>query len=127
VAPKTSNPGGGFNVKRSILGLSAIILALAFGQADIRCGNDFISPGDSTFEVTLKMQKCGEIVGKENVGKETTTTKEYGPGRDTMKTEVEKMVERWYVRVQEHGGKYCYPLTFEEGILKKIGNWKQCN
>lgn len=116
-------------MKRSILMLSAIIVALAFGQAtaDIRCGNDFISPGNSTFEVTIKMEKCGEILGKENVGKETTTTKEHGPGTDTRKVEVEKMIERWYIRVQEHGGKYCYPLTFEEGILKIIGNWKQCN
>ena len=116
-------------MKRSVLLLSAIILVLAFGQATagIRCGNDFISPGDSTFEVTLKMEKCGEIMGKENVSKETTTTKEHGPGRDTRKIEVEKMIERWYIRVQEQGGKYCYPLTFEEGILKEIGNWKKCN
>jgi hypothetical protein len=116
-------------MKRSISMLCAIILALACGQAtaDIRCGNDFISPGDSTFEVTLKMEKCGEIMGKENIGTETTTQKEYGPGKNLTKTESEKVVERWYVRVQEHGGKYCYPLIFEEGLLKKIGNWKKCD
>jgi len=116
-------------VKRPLLALCAIVWVSALGHAaaDIRCGNDFISPGDSTFEVTIKMGKCGEILGKENVGKETTTTKEHGPGRDTTKTEVEKMIERWYIQVQEQGGKYCYPLTFEEGILKKIGNWKKCN
>lgn len=109
--------------------LSSIFLALAFGQAtaDIRCGNDLVSPGDSTFDVTIKLEKCGEVMSKENVRKETTTQKEYGPGKDATKIEAEKMIERWYIRVQERGGKYCYPLTFEEGVLKEIGSWKQCD
>lgn len=66
-------------------------------------------------------------MSKEVVKKETTSKKENGTGKNIKKIEEEKMIERWYIRVKERGGMYCYPLTFEEGILKDIGSWKQCN
>jgi len=37
-----------------------------------------------------------------------------------------KIIERWYIRVKERGGFYCYPLLFEEGVLVEIGRWKKC-
>ena len=53
------------------------------------------------------------------------TTKE--KKADDKVEEKEKLVERWYIRVNERGGKYCYPLTFEDGLLQNIGNWTKCD
>ena len=107
-----------------VLALAAIIIAMP-GQplnAGIRCANDIISTGETTSQVQMKLQLCGEVLSKEVVGEEAEKVKQ----GDEQK-ERKKLVERWYIRVQERGGKYCYPLTFEEGILQNIGNWSKCD
>jgi len=43
---------------------------LAF--SGIRCDRDLISDGDTTLEVTVKIQKCGEIIGKEVIRSENS-------------------------------------------------------
>ena len=101
----------------------AIALCTCPAHAGIRCENDLISPGETTFEVQVKLGKCGEVLNKEVVGTQTTKEKK----ADDKVEEKEKVVERWYIRVQERGGMYCYPLTFEDGLLTNIGNWTKCD
>ena len=94
-----------------------------------------ISEGDSSIEVMIKLNKCGEVLGKETASKETvnkvnvskekiTDTREEKTGESVKK---EIVTEIWYIRVEERGGIYCYPLSFEEGRLKSIGNWSKCD
>lgn len=90
--------------------------------AGIRCGNDLISIGDSSSQVMMKLSKCGEVLGKEVVSKETI--KESKQNGETKK---EKWIEKWHIRVKERGSMYCYPLVFEEGALKDIGSWSRCD
>ncbi len=89
----------------------------------IRCENDIISVGDTSSEVTIKLQKCGEVLNKEVIKKETIIDEK--KSGETVKKE--KLVELWSIRVKERGGMYCYPLTFEEGRLQSIGNWSKCD
>ena len=91
----------------------------------IRCENDIISIGDTSSEVMIKLSRCGEVLNKEVVKKETIVDpNEKKPG---AKIKIEKIIELWYIRVKERGGMYCYPLTFEEGRLQSIGNWSKCD
>lgn len=90
--------------------------------AGIRCGNDLISVGDTSFEVRIKLDLCGSIIEKERVG---TTTETQSEGEKAVAEE--RNIERWYIRVNEKGGAYCYPLTFEGGRLLEIGTWRKCN
>ena len=90
-------------------------------HAGIRCANDIISKGDTTFEVELKLKECGEVIDKQVIRKESVKK------NDVEKRKEETYIDRWYIRVREQGGKYCYPLVFEEGVLKEIGNWKRCH
>lgn len=94
-------------------------------HAGIRCQNDIISIGDMSFEVTAKLNICGEVLDKKIVAKETIV--ETNEESADKKVKTEKLIELWYIRVNERGGPYCYPLTFEGGRLKSIGDWKRCN
>ncbi len=94
-------------------------------HAGIRCENDIISIGDTSSEVMIKLSRCGKLLDKEVVSKETivdTDDKKTGE-----KVKKEKSIEIWYIRVKERGGMYCYPLSFEEGRLQSIGNWSKCD
>ena len=93
-----------------ILMINLMFFCLA--QAGIRCKNDIISEGDTSSEVMIKLMECGTVLDKEIVSRETI---------------VEKVTEIWYIRVKERGGMYCYPLSFEEGVLQRIGNWSRCD
>lgn len=95
----------------------------AYGR--IRCENDIISVGDTSSEVIIKLSKCGEVLNKEIIKKETTI--ETNESKIEEKVKKEKLIELWYIRVKERGGMYCYPLTFEEGRLQNIGNWSKCD
>lgn len=106
-----------------VFSLLVLILYAVPAQAGIRCENDIISTGETTFQVQAKLSMCGEVLGKEVVGTQTTKEKK----ADDKVEEKEKLVERWYIRVNERGGKYCYPLTFEDGLLQNIGNWTKCD
>lgn len=97
-------------------------LTFSFYSADagIRCANDIISTGDTDFQVKLKLEGCGELLDKQVIRKETVRK------NDFEKRKEEKYIQRWHIRVQELGSHYCYPLIFEEGVLKEIGDWKKC-
>lgn len=111
---------------------SLIVLVLAVAlvctcptYAGVRCENDIISIGDTPSEVMIKLSKCGEVLNKEIVSKETTVeTNENVSGQKIKK---EKYTEVWYIRVKERGSLYCYPLSFVEGRLQSIGKWSKCD
>lgn len=100
--------------------LIGAFFSLSNADAGIRCANDIISTGDTDFEVKMKLEDCGELLDKQLLRKETVRH------RDFEKRKEEKYIQRWYIRVKEQGGHYCYPLMFEEGVLKEIGGWKKC-
>jgi hypothetical protein len=106
----------------SALSLMISILCVYPVHAGIRCENDIISTGETTFEVEFKLKKCGEVLSKEIVRKETT--KEITADKNVKE---EKLIEQWHIRVNERGVMYCYPLTFESGRLVDIGRWNKCN
>ena len=94
-------------------------------HAGIRCQNDIISIGDTSFEVTAKVKICGEVLDKQIISKETIVQPNEEKANEKVKEE--KVIELWHIRVNERGGMYCYPLTFEAGRLISIGDWKRCN
>lgn len=109
--------------KISVLIISVILL---FGSgisfSGVRCDNDIISVGDTKALVASKIGSCGQVLSKDSYVKEI----ENSSGENS--TKVQKLIDLWSVRIQEKGGNYyCYPLTFEDGILIDIGSWDQCN
>lgn len=115
-------------LKKSILSILIIAITIMFFHplyAGIRCKNDLISIGDAPSEVRIKLSKCGKVLDKEVVRKETTI--ENDDNRTVDKIKKEKLIEIWYIRVEECGSMYCYPLSFEEGRLKNIGRWSRCD
>ncbi len=108
-----------------ILMLAIITIHTYPVQAGIRCGNDIISIGDISSEVMIKLKKCGEVLNKEVISKETVIETDVKKIGDKVKKET--LTERWYIRVKESGGTYCYPLSFEEGSLQSIGIWRKCD
>lgn len=104
-----------------------IFLVLIFSghatvSAGIRCGNDIISPGDTKTLVAGKLQSCGDILDRDSYVKETTTT-----ASETETTTGSQKIDIWSIRITERGNSYCYPLTFEDGLLTEIGSWSRCN
>lgn len=94
-------------------------------HAGIRCENDIISVGETSSEVMVKLSRCGEVLNKEVVSKETSVDTNEKKSDEKVKKEI--LIEHWYIRLKERGGMYCYPLTFEEGRLQSIGNWSKCD
>ena len=95
-----------------IIALGIIGLLIPDTASAIRCGNDIIQISDTTFEVEMKLQECGEVL------------KKYVARRRSSSSRPEK--QRWHIRVEERVTAYCYPLTFEDGVLTKIGDWTEC-
>jgi len=95
--------------------------------AGIRCGNDIISIGDTKILVINKIQSCGHILDKDAYTKEISDSPS---GKEEIKTPKKTTIriDLWSVRIKERGGHhYCYPLTFEDGILTHIGSWSRCD
>ena len=115
-------------MKKSILTILTAFMTIILVHplyAGIRCKNDLISIGDTPSEVRIKLSKCGKVLDKEVVSKETTIEVDDSKAVDKIKKE--KLIEIWYVRVEERGSMYCYPLSFEEGRLVEIGRWSRCD
>jgi len=93
----------------SLIGLSQV-------HAGIRCGNDIISKGDTKMDVMVRLENCGTIMDKDSY------TRESGTGE----TKTQTLIETWYLRVKDRGSSYCYPITFEDGVLETIGKWTRC-
>jgi len=104
----------------------AIIIIFSYPiYAGIRCENDIISVGDTSSEVRIKLSKCGKVLDKETVNKETVI--DVDEKKDGEKVKKETLTEIWTVRVKERGGMYCYPLLIEEGRLMDISRWSRCD
>jgi len=117
-------------MKKLPLYISLIILmtVLSANPANaIKCGNDMIQVGDTTWEVRSALtNNGGKIIGKENAGTKSTSGY-YTPdgGRDYI-SNAEK-VEKWLISVPGgEGVPSCYELTFVGSILKKIGSGAEC-
>ncbi len=87
-----------------------------------RCGDGFVSVGDSKVKV---LSECGKPTSKEKVkvkkGKHyRTVEKEKDESSDAKRTylskEKKKPVEKWYYNCGEND--FIYVLTFEGGTLK---------
>jgi hypothetical protein len=114
-------------MKTSTVSVLLLVLTLyAFPvYAGIRCKNDLISIGATSSEVMVKLSRCGEVLNKEVVRKETSVDTDEKESVGKVKKEI--LIELWYIRVNERGGMYCYPLTFEEGRLQSVGRWSKCD
>jgi len=98
--------------------------------AGIRCGNEIISRGDSTFKVQHTLKQCGEVLEKEVIETTVSGNYSYNPdtGTDTTNFQEERIkTERWWIQVENWGSYYCYPLIFEAGKLVKIEKWERCD
>ena len=83
--------------------LSLLISCSATYAFAIRCSTDLIQEGDTKFEVTMTLKKCGTVLEKEILRSEDTNQKR----------------EIWLIRVLEMGGHYCYQLTFVDAVLEE--------
>jgi hypothetical protein len=96
----------------------------------IRCGNDLISIGDRAFRVQRTLKQCGEVLDKEVIETTSQGSLYYDPETDENRATYQEDTikkERWWIRVDEGSGYYCYPLIFEAGTLKKVERWESCD
>ncbi|HVO67771.1 MAG TPA: DUF2845 domain-containing protein [Syntrophales bacterium] len=105
--------------------LMLIVACFISGNIDcfaFRCGDGFVSVGDSKTKVLLE---CGKPTTKEKVkvkkGRHYRTVekeKDEGsnPKRTNLAKEKKKPVEKWYYNCGEND--FIYVLTFEGGTLK---------
>jgi len=110
------------------LALSFLIPNTLFAR--IRCGNDLISIGDRAFRVQITLKKCGEVLDKEVIETTSQGSVYYDPETDENRATYQEdttKTERWWIRVDEGGGFYCYPLIFEAGTLTKVERWESCD
>jgi hypothetical protein len=105
--------------QKQIFLMAILIFSAAPVYAGIRCLDDIISEGDTNYEVMLKLEKCGEFISKDVIRKEISFDQD-------KNIEKEIPVEQWHIKVLEQGGTFCYPLDFQEGVLKEIGKWTKC-
>lgn len=92
--------------------LIAVISYPQFAHPAIRCDKDLIDDGDSTLDVKMKIQKCGEIIGKEVIRSENS---------------VGRKREEWLVRVYQPYHYYCYLLKFKDGKLDAMEYLRRCD
>lgn len=117
-------------MKKLLLYIYLIILLLVLSANPaiaLKCGNDLIQVGDTTWEVRTALTNNGwKIIGNENAGTHRTSGF-YTPdgGRDYISKS--EPIEKWFISVPGETGKpYCHELTFIGLILKKIGSGAEC-
>ena len=102
-----------------------------YAFAGLRCGNDLIQIGDSAYKVTKKISKCGKILAKEEHNKllSSGTKKSLVVGNIGTSSESHRsttlLIGTWYILIDSYTD-YCYDLTFVDKILKKIGDYEEC-
>lgn len=101
----------------------AFFLSVCIDCYAFRCGDGFVSIGDSKAKVLLE---CGKPTTKEKVGTKKKgrryKTKERDrdenrPGDHVVFREKTKSVEKWYYNCGDND--FMYVLTFEGGTLKR--------
>jgi len=116
-------------MKKLLLYIYLIILLLVLSANPaiaLKCGNDLIQVGDTTWEVrTALTNNGGKIIGKENAGTHRSSGYYTPDGMDYIANS--EPIEKWFISVPDEPGKpYCYELTFIGSILKKIGSAIEC-
>ena len=117
-------------MKKLLLNMYLIILLLLLSSNPaiaLKCGNDLIQVGDTTWEVrTALTNNGGKITGNENAGTHRSSGFYTSDGgRDYISNS--KPIEKWFISVPSEFGKpSCYELTFIGLILKKIGSAIEC-
>jgi hypothetical protein len=105
----------------SVLVAAFFILSRSIESSAFRCGDGYISVGDSKTKVLLE---CGKPTSKEKGrvkrGKHYRTDERKKDKSDKTKRtylkEKKKPVEKWYYNCGEND--FIYILTFEGGVLK---------
>jgi hypothetical protein len=108
--------------------LVVFLLILSIDHAfALKCGNDLIREGDTTFKViNILNNNGGKILGKERVGTQHTSGI-YTSISGKQYVANYEIVEKWFIRVSSgYGSPYCYELTFIGSVLKEIGSGIEC-
>jgi hypothetical protein len=94
----------------------------------LKCGNDLIQEGDTTWEVrTVLTNNGGKIIEKGYSGLKRAPDNFFSDagGADISNA---KKIEKWFISLPcGSGGPLCYELTFIGPILKKIGSGVECD
>lgn len=109
----------------SVLVAAAFILSGTIESSAFRCGDGYVSAGDSKTKVLLE---CGKPTSKEKVRfkkgrhyhtgeQETDKSDKAAKTQGTYLKEKKKSTEKWYYNCGEND--FIYVLTFEGSILKK--------
>lgn len=117
-------------MKKLLLYIYFIILLLVLSANPaiaLKCGNDLIREGDTTWEVrTMLTNNGGKIIGKENAGVKRAP-ENYASDTGGADLSNAKLIEKWFISVPGGFGRpSCYELTFIGSILKKIGSGVEC-
>ena len=118
-------------MKKLLLYIYLIILLLILSANPaiaLKCGNELIQVGDTTWEVrTALTNNGGKIIGKENKGvKRAPDNFDSDAGGADISNA--KKIEKWFISLPGgSGGPLCYELTFIGSILKKIGSGVECD
>ena len=93
----------------------------------LKCGNDLIQEGDTTWEVrTVLTNNGGKIIGKEYKGLKRDPDNYNSDSGGGISNE--KKIEKWIISLPGGSGKpLCCDLTFIGPILKKIGSVVECD
>ena len=117
-----------------IISLLSIFLIPQTTSARIRCGNNLISKGDSSFEVKYRLRQCGELIGKEVIQENSEGSfsanvqhkKNRSRVNGNFQSETE-LTERWFIVINTRGGDYCWTVIFKGGVLYEFEDWERCN
>lgn len=105
----------------ALIGVVSFLFFIPIDSIAFRCGDGFVSVGDTKTKVLLE---CGKPTSKEKVAaKKATDSNRVRTNRSNKQKEehknkeTAKNVEKWYYNCGEND--FIYILTFEGGILKK--------
>ena len=117
-------------INKSLLyiNLAIILTVLSVNPAiALKCGNDQIQEGDTTWEVrTALTNNGGKITGKETPGAHRSSGYYTSDGgRDYISKS--EPIEKWLISVPgEFDRPSCHELTFIGSVLKKIVSGIEC-
>ena len=117
-------------MKKLLLYIYLIILLLVLSANPaiaLKCGNDLIQEGDTTWEVRATLtNNGGKVIGKESMGVQRAP-ENYASDTGGADISNAKKIEKWFISVPGgFGSPYCYELTFIGSVLKKIGSGVEC-
>ncbi len=98
-------------MKKSHVYISIFILILLLSvpiivNTGLRCSRYIISEGDSKYNVSQKINQCGEVLNKEVMTS----------GDGNIKS------EQWFVKINRR----CYQILFVNGVVRDISKGERC-